>query len=545
MYLGNWFRKWFDKIHAEQNFETALILRNKTTDCFLENLPNLMSHPQMHLRGNDSFMWKNKFNMEILTLVCLQKYLDVDILTTLAKILNQIRHTRVIFLLKDFVQIQDLHDQLMKFCAQYELTNVIILFDELMKDELFYRYLPYPTYQVVRSSFRNLTTIYPKQWLNFKGKVFLTLPDQIEPRSVMYVDRYGEKKLSGFVAKLIQTYAEIYNATLQFLYPVDVGEIIHLNILEKFVENRSLDIPISLAGVQNFNAFHNGSYPIELSECDYHTNSKGSRIKINYLNIFLNDKVVPGILGQSYILHTTPKLAYKFLYMSIFMLGLMMNTLFAAHLKTLITTHPNLPEVTNFEELRKMRMRMLFDEIEVDTIDRILGTNLLEPIRDLIDTADTLTFQNQRKSLNTSHTYTVTTSLWRVFEELQRFFSRKLFQVPNAMVLIKFSLMKVPLQENSVLKESFDHYSGYAKAAGLFQHWYSSTFQDMLSAKKISIKDKTKRNHYSILTVKDFKWIWLLLGCGLIAGTIAFQIELLYYFFKNNFKQQRIRTFKE
>ncbi|XP_037942071.1 uncharacterized protein LOC119674983 [Teleopsis dalmanni] len=252
----------------------------------------------------------------------------------------------------------------------------------------------------------------------------------------------------------------------------------------------------------------------------------GRQIKIRYINLILNDKVLPGILGQSYMFHTQPKPSQRCLYMSLFLLGLTLNTLYAAHLKTLITSHPSLPQILSFDDLRKAKVDIMVDETEVKIVSYSRGQEQFDKIRDLMDIRDTLTFQNQRKNLRTSHAYTVPTSMWKFIEQQQLFFARALFHAPEAMIIIEMLHLCVPLQENSILKESFDHYIHKVHDAGLLQYWYRSTFREMLSAHKIAIAEGIRMESYQNLRTRDLKWVWIFIGCGYILSIVAFLLEL-------------------
>ncbi|XP_037941263.1 uncharacterized protein LOC119674208 [Teleopsis dalmanni] len=565
----HWFKSWVRLIYTESKFENILILRHKPDDCFLENLQNILEQPKWLFSTNNTFNLKQKFNSEILAFVCLQKKFDVLQLNPLTKILNHIRHSRLIFLGKDFAQSQELCDPLKNFCEKHQFTNVIILFENLMKEQHFYRLTPYPVYKTVRATINNTKEIFPKFWLNFHGKVLLTLPDQVEPRSFMYMSHNGQQKLSGYIAKLIQLFAKRYNATLQFLSPVKIGKIIHPPFMKNYTQNRSLDLPINLGGVLKFDHYHEMSYPVELSSwlimvpttgslitADVYriimentliiafvftififsvlftiidsdlTSRTGRQIKIRLINLILNDKVVPGVLGQSYIFHTQPKLAQRFLYISIFIMGLTLNTLYTAHLKTLITSHPSLPQIMTFDDLRKMGVNILVDETEIKEVYKSKASTILDKIHDLMIMTDTLTFHNRRRNLTTSYAYTVSAPLWAVFEQQQLFFAHKIFYAPKSMVLSDMYYMCVPLQKNSVLKQSLDSYVHRINAAGLLRYWYVSTFRDMLVANKISLTDRTKVETFHSLSAWDLKWIWIFITCSYVLSIVIFFMEL-------------------
>ncbi|XP_037941261.1 uncharacterized protein LOC119674207 [Teleopsis dalmanni] len=209
-----------------------------------------------------------------------------------------------------------------------------------------------------------------------------------------------------------------------------------------------------------------------------------------------------------------------------------MNTLYAAHLKTLITSHPSLPQIMTFDDLRKTNVKILADKTEINIVDNNIGVQQLNKIRDLLDITDTIMFQKQRQILNTSHAYPVSTSMWSVTELQQRFFGRKIFHAPKAMVILEMVHLGIPLQENSILKESLDRYIMFVHAAGLLQHWYISTFKDMLSAGKISRANIRNDDLFRSLRIKDLKWIWIFISCGYILSTIAFLIEMFINFVK-------------
>ncbi|XP_046810183.1 uncharacterized protein LOC111684582 [Lucilia cuprina] len=373
-----------------------------------------------------------------------------------------------------------------------------------------------------------------------KGKTVLTLTDQIQPRSLIWLNAKGQLQLSGFTAKCVQLFAEKYNANLKMALPIKINEILHLSIINNMTKNGELDIPMSLVSSFIGDKWLSLSYPLEIGKWMIMTpcarametrkvfkliitpqvfvfiigftiifsslftlTEKLFHNRFYWLNIFVNDKVIPGLLGQSFVFIKSCVCSIKLVYILILTLGLLLSTYYSAYLKAFITKPPLEKQSKTFDDLHSAGKKILMDILDMKNLDTN-DNGIMEKMQDLIVYLnDSTLYHKYRKSFNTSYSYTVTTGLWNIFLQKQTFSTHKIFCTSEDMYIMDLLMLSIPLQENSIYKEALDYLIHRVYSVGLFYAWQSHTFYDMLRLGNISLNDTSKLDSYEKLTLED------------------------------------------
>ncbi|XP_028902124.2 uncharacterized protein LOC114805372 [Zeugodacus cucurbitae] len=374
------------------------------------------------------------------------------------------------------------------------------------------------------------------------------------------------------------TFAEKHNATLQYLYPVIPGELIHLTVLLQFVVNNSLDVAITLipfAYTRN-DIYPLLTYPLEVSgwfialpcpqPLDYSEiytlvvtaevvgllmvfnfifSALESIIKqqfykrsdhINWIDILVNENIFRGIFGLSFLTKRHPVLSMKMLYVFLFLLGLFVNNMYSAYFQTLFTSPPLEQEILTFDDMRARKLTIMFDRNEISSVQESFGSKFNRTFKDILQIEDTKIFQLHRRTYDTTYAYTMPEPLWSIFEAQQETFERELYCLAPTLKLFGSLMLGIPLAENSYLKDPLSMMTLRVVETGLLEHWRTVTFLDMAASGQLQQVGPKTREKFHNISIQDMQLPFYLLLCGLsLSGTVLI-LELCIFKLKN--KQQ-------
>ncbi|XP_065369104.1 uncharacterized protein LOC135961530 [Calliphora vicina] len=507
-------------IKTQQAFDSILMVQHKMPqDARLQMIYSLQE-PKLIITNQTDFCYKEQFNNEIIAVVIIEREFSSLLWEHFLNALNYLRQTRILMIFVNIFNTEELQIDVLKACEKYKITNALLHFlnSSIPEDTSleYFQLLPFPLYHLKLRQFGQLKEEYfPKHWQNMKGKTLLTLPDQIVPRSVMYKDNKGAIQFTGFVAKLIQMFAEVYNATLEMPFQPKIDEILNYNTLFNMTKYGELDMPMTIRGIASGSVLRYMTYPIEVSQwmimipcatrmtiCEVyevmlkpelfsivliftgtfslvHTViEKLFYMKMVWQNLLMSDKVIPGVLGQSFNFKKSSLLSLRLIYVLIFVFGLYMSTLFSAHLQTLITRPPFNAQITTFEELRHSEQKILISSWDVQNMikdDYILSEEMKANVV-IID--DGAIFAVLRDNFNTTYGYPVPSASWSIYSNIQNHYAQKKFCVSENMNIRDMMLYGLPVGEHSPYKEPLDHLVHKIHAGGLLRGWKMNMPQD-------------------------------------------------------------------
>lgn len=592
---SSYLQNFIESIRQERDFNSLYITHNYNTlnidDPRIQYIIKMQT-PRIISKQTGEIHITSKFNNEILTICIWQSTFNESYLQTVANNLNFMHSKRMLILGFQIQNETDFLISLLEWCSDEKLSNVLVHFlsaNDYNSQYYYYQINPFPRYHHIKRLFNTTThdqKIYPKHWLNMQGKVIYTLPDQIEPRSMVYLDSKGNEIITGYVGKLLLTFADRFNATLKFPYPVQQGKIIHMAKIANLTRKGVIDIGMSLYYTYTSSKWQYMSYPVELTKwlvmvpCPHpipisetftlvlgwelllsitvmmvilsasHNILDGFyRHKIELISLILNINIFPAFLGQSILLQSPIETPRMFIYAGAFLLGLFVTDLYSAELKTLIITPVYSTQIKTFDDIRRTKMKILLDISDKSAIDSFSTPEFTAKIDGIVSyTEDTIAYQNYLKQFNTSYSYTITSGLWNILQEQQSYYVHPIFCAPSQLYFVDTLLMAMPLSKNSLYRDPLNSFLSRVYANGLVRAWQSDTFHDMLQRGNIMLKDKSDEIIHLPLTVNDLYQIWLILIAGLCLSALGLVIELLtdkYSF--NSFKRMLIyhlRAFK-
>lgn len=566
---ANFYKNFLKEIKNERNYDSLLIVQHvKTQDSRIQMIYSL-NEPKLIISNQTNFYYRESFNNDIIAIIILQKGFVAKWWRDIIRTLDYMRQIRMLMIWVNIENTKFLQNAMLKECQDYKFTNVLMHFLNTSMAETKQEYLqllPYPEYHFkvrkIRSEKRE--EYYPKHWLDMKGKILLTLPDQIVPRSLMYKDSEGKVQFTGFAGRLVKLFAQQYNATLKMPFEPKEDQLIHYATLRNMSKQGQLDIPMTVSPIFTSQTLKHMSYPTEVSKwmimipcarrmsiCQVYDVILSAELfliilvftitfslvhtiieklfynQMIWLNLLMSDKVLPGILGQSFNLKKSHLLSLRLIYILIFIMGLYMSTLFSAHLQTLITSPPFGTQISTFEQLRLTKQKILLSIWDIKNMDEN-DYVLKEKMKGVIEYTDNATyFGEMRKTFNTTYGYTLTSALWQIYSNIQLYYVEKVFCVSPEMNIWDIVLFGVPLGEHSPYKEPLDYLVHKMHTAGLLRVWKIKVFNELLSLKKISLRDSSRVKTYADLTEHDLFFVWMILIIGWISSLLVFSLEIM------------------
>ncbi|XP_004519279.1 uncharacterized protein LOC101460229 [Ceratitis capitata] len=578
------------RVYKEAPFETIFLLGKANGSSFnmRESTKNL-EIPLIAATDNATGeKLKTHFNSKLLAIVCLSHtQLELTLLNVLAEYLQHRRQTRIILYFAEAAPSATVLAVLSAYLVDHYMTNVIGLYGAVNKSVTSTHYLSYQPFHHSHWRLKLLNTTswyFPTKQQDFEGKTFLTLPGQNMPRCIIIVDSSGVQRLSGYVGYLVNTFAEKYNVSFRFLYPVSPGEFIHLTTLLELVANGTLDLAITLvpASFKMTNSYHLLTYPLEVNSwfvmlpcpqplqyaeiykivvtkqvinvlvllmflfslLDTVMNCVCRRSYADYdlLNILVNENIIRGVFGLSFFIRPHSKLSLKILYTFLLMLGFFVTNMYSAYFQTLFTSPPLQHDILTFNDMRRRNLKLMFDRHELRLVQELFGPDYNTTIKPVLQIEDTAVFQRHRRAYDTSYAYTMPESLWSIFSAQQQTFERKLYCLAPTLRLYSMLGLSLALAENSYLMAPLNKLILRVIETGLLEHWRTMTFIDLLASKQLSLKETNQRERFHEIRIEDMQLPFYALLCGLALGSVAFASEIYLFKIKNSYRQRMNRA---
>ncbi|XP_075150345.1 uncharacterized protein LOC142224459 [Haematobia irritans] len=542
--LRNYCEKLVLEVYEERPFDTVVMVHHPTSgrDETLQGLHEVFRIPKIIITSFDKRLeYKSLFNSEIFTIVLMVGERQINLLRIVADTLDYIRQTRILILSKDIENMQRFRKNLLANLKEYKMTNVLM---QSMDHEGELRMLkPYAEYHWLEV--RDISSplkYYPQHWKNLHKRTLLTLSDLTLPRAILFQDPHtGHQRLNGYLPRLIQLFAEIFNASLKMTQPKNANEPIHYTLINNMVDENLLDIPMTmdtgserkwlnmsdtfeigqglvmvpcaqpLKNRELYGVLLNGKFFGSLALClvifsSVHTLCDlvyGNYIKIS--DMIINERVLPGILGQTFNARKMSFYGLKLLYILLFFTAINLNAQFSANMNTLFTQPSYHREIHTKEDLKQSPLKILLHITEAPFIKPHI-----EDIEDSFHVSynSTFFFEN-RQNFNTSYGYYTSSTMWQLLQRKQKYLSQKIFCSPKDFMIFSLLPWAFRLQYNSPYKEALNYLIHRVHDLGLIRAWHSSTFSDLLKLNLISVPNQYPQGNAKILTVNDLYWIWI------------------------------------
>ncbi|XP_055854435.1 uncharacterized protein LOC129918111 [Episyrphus balteatus] len=226
-------------------------------------------------------------------------------------------------------------------------------------------------------------------------------------------------------------------------------------------------------------------------------------------DFFFNIDCFRGILGEPF--SVSPKATYstKIIYSLIFMLGIMMATLYDSFLQSFMTNPPKEKVIKSYTDLESTDLKILtFKPDLYESIQKLRPGFVQKYLHVFEAEPDLVEFTKFRDTLNTKYAYTLPDVKWEVYENQQKFFGQRLFRWSAELCFLYNIPVTFSINENSIYKNILNCHILEMRSAGLMNYWKKRAFYELMSIKGIHKFNLTFAPILKPLNVEDLKWIW-------------------------------------
>ncbi|KAH8348673.1 hypothetical protein KR084_009705 [Drosophila pseudotakahashii] len=538
------------KLRQEEIYDTLLVYGE---DCVFHSLARRLDVPTVLVTsGSTHFDWG--FSSLTMILSCGPEDEKENNYRTILKLQ---RSRRLIYLPKGI--------QLVSVCNSYspkEQYNVAMVKEDFNKTRMIYscRFLSQPNLEEI--DLLKGDPIFIENFQNMHRKPITAVADLVAPRSMEYVDaRSGEKRLTGYVANLMNTFAQRMNATLQF--ESLSTKINYKDIIRRINENE-LDIGICLEASVFTNGLDTASYPFLLtnyclmlpipSKLPFNRVyaiivdrlvlviilvlfcllsvllTYSQKRNLNLANILLNDITIRGLLGQPFPFPSNASKHLRIIFCILCFASIMMTTMYDAYLQSYFTNPPTDHEIRSFKDVGKYHQKIVMAEIEITSLTITNNSQFAEISKeDLVIIEGWKEYLNFRDTLNLTYGYMVTEDRWSVYAEQQKLFKKPIFYFAKDLCFSRQLFMSIPLRRQLPYRHLFEDHMMRQQEFGLVSYWKSHSFFDMVRMGITPIKDLSPPTVYDAsLRLQDISWILKMYVVAITLSIFCFLFEILY-----------------
>ncbi|KAH8372411.1 hypothetical protein KR093_011389 [Drosophila rubida] len=555
--------------HNEHHFETILLLqhRNQLPCDGMEQMAAAATWPTLRLNNEANYYLRSSQSTEMLALICLDQSQQINTETwqALATNLNNMRHVRVLVLLEEVKAraLQQIQNELTEITQQLGFPHVVLL----LSTGSAYQLQPYAKQPWLRIQPNSSRPIF-SNLDNYHRLVARTLPDQMRARSLVYKDKKtGQLKFTGFVARLITEFATKHNITLQMEREVETGEKFPLVVLRNMTLNGTLNLPMTLCGYEVSTELGIFSYPFDMPSwfimvpcareipraqvylllwnwkvltlmlisyivftlLDATVSCVLMGKKLAWNTLLFNERMISGILGQGAFNRSNYTTSFRVVQAQLFIVGVLISTLIAAHLKTLLTKLPTEKPITNFQELQNSHLQVYFEQTESFYLRAAMQNSQLQYIATQVEYLPADEFFSRRNNLSQLSAFSMTSAEWNIIKRQQELFHQPLKCFHYDLIFRLNLLMSVPLEANSIFARPLETFMHRIHSAGLMKYWRDESIKDLISLGQIDLKDPYHYEPFREFKVNDLFWVWLIIPLGLLFSSLAFICELLSF----------------
>ncbi|XP_011196831.1 uncharacterized protein LOC105221500 [Zeugodacus cucurbitae] len=517
-------------------------------------------------------------NDENLLIRCLPESFSIELLDTMVSCLGNRRNTRILFIWNDeytsassqkLVDLQKYQQLLFQYCAKIRLLNVIAIYRDYLTDGHFYTFSYFPEFHLERKPLDE--DCFPNRVKDLKGIAIRTVPDQLEPWSLVWRDGYGNVNVGGFLTKIVREFARRSNGTVSYPMSVTPENVPTMPELRFLLQNDSIDIVAGTGTINEASTDVTGViFPIDwIIMLPLPAQIPDSEIFLMLLNsslgLFLfillfvfsfvltlealilrrrapaesclfffwimTNVVLRSVIGQPSCakVRVSAKLIKRFLYMTLFLSGIFMSTLISAGLQSYLTSPVRYPRISTFKELMKSGITVKVSQAGYNSLDKYMSGQFLNRMKTIFISSTSMEkLQRQRTYFDTRYGYTMFSNLWAILARYQTYLPQPLFYVSKKMYITKGMPVVLPLQKHSIFKEAFNTMINQLHCFGLTDLWKRQVYEEMIAAKKLNATYHKGDVRSEELDLEDFYWLWWLYGIGMGMSTLVFFAELWY-----------------
>ncbi|XP_033244116.1 uncharacterized protein LOC108153952 [Drosophila miranda] len=502
-----------ESIHKEEPIQTLLMLQHhQDKDCSIQDL-----HPEgiPILRANEFAKFnvmKNYNQMEALGLVCLGIHSNVMVLlNALAMAFSHMRHVRIILWMQGN-PTEDFLKQISDQTEEHNFLQMLVLGYHISGEVTIHRLNAFPSarFEKIEHISSIKAPIFHQRELNFQGKKVIVLPKRALPVNI--TTKYaptGSFPITRIEDRQIIEFALRYNLTLVLTEKQDfdvtdpysdiqfnprpvlsndlVGQIECVNTFSL----SSLMVVVPCGRVTSItDVFHKldlrtwflyilsvyATFVVAETVILVATHRiSGRSYRLTNLNPCVNMRAFRAILGLPFPIGPKLTVSLRMLFLAMILFGMIFSNFFSCKLSSLLTKHPLQPQVDSFEQLQKSGLTVIGDRSVQPFIESEVDEEFIRQYLPKLEYRDAMERVLLMMSANDSLAFIVFIEFWRVFDTSQQSTGRK----------------------------------------------------TLCESKHLSIMQNLPRMpEFVPLSLKNFKWLFWILGCGYGLATLVFLVEV-------------------
>ncbi|XP_017061759.1 uncharacterized protein LOC108101793 [Drosophila ficusphila] len=539
------------KLRHEEVFDTLLVYGE---DCVFHSLIRSLDLPTVLVSsGSTNFDWD--FTTLTLILSCGPEAEEESTYRTLIKLQ---RNRRLIYLQEDI--------QPSSVCERYsqrEQFNIAMVRKDFGKSGIVYACRVFQDRNFEEVSLTEQKPIYVENFRNMRGTAIRVVADLRPHRSMVYRNaNRSDMKVKGYVANLVNNFADKVNATLHFdLLPDELT----LKEIARRAQNDELDIGISVEFSLMTKNTDTTSYPyLFTSYClmapvpaklpynqvyamivdrlvlaiifvifcllsvllIYSKNMSWRDLKLS--NVLLNDISLRGLLGQSHPFPSNANKQLRMIFCILCFASIMLTTMYDAYLQSFFTDPPSGFHFRSFEDFAKVPQKLAINALEAKVMINTGNELFLGINKDYLAIFDN--WQEAvalRNAFNTSYYYVVTGERWRAYAEQQSLFKEPLFYFAKDLCFSQMLFMSIPLRRHLPYRHLFEEHMQRQHEFGLVNYWRGHSFFDMVRLGLAPLKDPSQpRERNPSIVLDDVSWVMNLYLLASLVSICCFLLEV-------------------
>ncbi|XP_034475802.1 uncharacterized protein LOC117782853 [Drosophila innubila] len=552
------------RLRNELGYESILVLQNPVASCEINLNLTWTVTPIINFDEKQNYSIKSIFNRRFLTLACLNK-VNSAVLKTLFINLDGMRNTATLILVNRAVSLS----AVLKKCFKNKMLNVVAI--ENWNQKHIYSYRAFPRFKLIKREISKVRRYFEPKMRDMAGYPIMSMPDNVLPRNVFYMDSKGKPQLTGYLVSFLNNFARTLNATVKITWnyvPLDSpDEILGWEVM-RYVSEGIVDIPLSIVNIGASTDWRLviSSYVMEISKwqlilpVEPEIDSASEIFAAgNLRNIFIAlilmllfallldnnhrldlgktpsiwcliqfiDPVLRAMLYQTCVLPRKPSQRLIRIYILLFMFSFLSYNIYIAQLEMMLVHPTREPPIRNYQDMQRMGLKILLSPNEKSQIMSILGDQDRIDFWSIFQMVNRSEFQAIRRQSNTSYAYPITQTLWPLIQHKFIKQPRKAFRLSQDFIYLHFVPFGMPLPKNSIYEGALNRYILNTQCSGLYALWFRQTFQKLVKIGKMEVLPyQSVKDYYHILRFRDFLSVWIFYGCHLVISIITFLMEL-------------------
>ncbi|KAH8417570.1 hypothetical protein KR222_001957, partial [Zaprionus bogoriensis] len=448
--------------------------------------------------------------------------------------------------------------------TQYQLLNVLAIFDDFEHSGILYSYSPFPKFHLEELHISNSTNpIIVYKLENLQGYKLPIMVGGSTPRLIVYRQPSGDLVYAGIVGHLKQCFELRYNCHLVEPMPLNESSMVPARQLLGAVHNAS--VQFVLAAIFMEPPIDGYIYPFELlnwcfmmpvPELVPHSDLYSRVLDLNILLIvitalvlisvlltfalrlngysvqpyemLMHDNCLRGALGQGFNEVRRASTLVRGIYMEICVLGFLFTAWYNSYFSAYITSGLHEKPFSSFENILQSHFKIVIWTPEYQKLIRY--SDDLQYYTNIFKLEPSYTrFLQIRDSFNTRYGYMMPLEKWNLVSQQQKFFSSPLFTFREDLCAYRGVPVAFPIVNNSVFREPLERLIGEVTATGLMAHWRDNALIEMIRARKLKIVDLSKPYEFRAMELKDLKYILEAGGLMMALACSVFALEHLIY----------------